>query len=231
MKKITLIAISILAILFFFSCVPTPQDLIVGIWEADMGDGESKINIKADGTFEVLEDIDSTETVVENGTWTLADNILSITMEETYNETSGELVAIGEGDMEKQDFTLTVGEDQAIMMALIGGNTETLIGTWTSSMEMTYYNSDEVDESMSIELILNDDDTYEMTLTMYDAEATPPEQEMITTGTWEYDGTDLTMTPDGEDASTGTVVIIGDGMAITGEEMLFFGFVLNRVEE
>jgi hypothetical protein len=98
-------------------------------------------------------------------------------------------------------------------------------------MDMTYMGSTEVNESIDIEMILNDDDTYEMTLTMYDDTQTPPTQEMTTTGTWSYDGTDITMTPDGGTAATGTVVIIGDGMALTGEEMLFFGFVLDRVEE
>jgi hypothetical protein len=211
MKKLTLIVISLLAVILFFSCVPKPEDLVVGTWIGDMGDNEAKIVINDDGTYQVYEEeVTKAEIEIENGTWQINGDILTLNVAQLYNYDTEQLEDVGEGDEAKRETSFVVTEDTFMIAAGFteDGDMETLIGTWESTMDTYLYNEDEpdTDSSLSLTLELNDDDTFTMTPNFFgDGELT---------GTWEYTAPDLTLTDSDTIVYECTVSFLNESMSL-----------------
>lgn len=232
MKKILIIlSILILSLLLFLACQESPEDMLVGTWNADDPDndmGFTKIEINDDGTFKaygmVGEEGSETEEEVTNGTIEAVEDILHINIEQEYDDDTGELADIGEGDYEKMEMTFVLTETKLAIPVYLGGDKDTLIGTWT--MEMTMYEFGVTEpETGTMTMELNEDGTYSMD--MGSSEMTGSE--------WTYENDQLTITYD--DGMGGTmdmvfdISFVGDGLVLEMEGEDAFSTVLTKAAE
>ncbi len=212
MKKLTLILISLLAVFLFFSCTPTPQDLIVGTWQGTMGDSDVKITVAEDGTYQVFEEEEVTkaEIEIENGTWSKEGNLLTLEVAQLYDYDTSQLADVGEGDEAKREASFVVTEDKFMIAAGFteDGDMDTLIGTWESTMDTYLFNetSPDPDSSLSLTLELNDDDTFTMSPNFFG--------DGNLTGTWEYTAPDLTLTDSTSTVIECTISFLEEGMSL-----------------
>jgi hypothetical protein len=236
MKKLTLIVISLLAVLFFFSCVPKPEDLIIGTWQGTMGDSEAKITVSDDGTYQVFEEeqVTKAEIEIENGTWQINGNILTLEIAQLYDYDTSQLVDIGEGDEEKREVSFVVTEDKFMIAAGFteDGDMDTLIGTWESTMDTYLYGeaTPDPDASLSLTLVLNDDDSFTMSPNIFGGDDL--------TGTWEYTAPDLTLTDSTSIVYECTVSFFEESMSLVidtvdGTDVGFaiMGMIFDKVTE
>jgi hypothetical protein len=229
MKKSILILISILLLTFFLSCAPNPEDLVVGTWEGTFIEYTNyKIEIMEDGTYKAYRDIDSSQTEFENGTWAIDGDIFILTIEKAYDEVEGSLQPIETGDLEKQEFSFSVDDDDFALFVLTPGenaNTETLIGEWTASVHFTDKGSTSVDDKLIYEFSFLEEGVFELY-----AESTSGSD--TDTGTWEYDNEalELTLTVEEGDPIIYDIEIVGDSVVATTQDGLWFGYALDKVE-
>jgi hypothetical protein len=177
-----------------------------------MGDDEVKIVVNDDGTYQVLEEEEVTkaEIEIENGTWQINGDILTLEVAQLYDYSTDQLVNVGEGDEAKRETSFVVTEDNFMIAAGFteDGDMETLIGTWESTMDTYLYEEEEPDpdSSLSLTLELNDDDTFTMSPNFFgDGELT---------GTWEYTSPDLTLTDSDTIVYECTVSFLNEGMSL-----------------
>ncbi len=229
MKKL-LIILSILffALVTFVSCKPSPEDLVVGTWEADNPEitDMTKLEINADGTFKGYNNVGDppTEIEVNNGTWSVSGNEITINIEEEYDDTTQQLEPIEEGDIEKSESTFSVTETNLGIGTLLGGNKETLVGTWEGYVKNYEFESEtpSSEDSVDVSLVLNDDDTYSFEI---------PGLGTVDGTSWTYADGNLTLTDgggSGMDLIFG-VSFIGDGLVLTTEGPLAMTF--TKAEE
>jgi hypothetical protein len=184
-----------------------------------------------DGYYKLYSDIDGDETLILTGSWSISNNMLTMLFDKMYDEATEELLPIEDGDLEKQEISFSVNEEQLILMSLLGGDTETLIGTWSSSTKHTNKGSSEVNRSIDLELIFKEDSTYELNITNFDDTQSPPLAEINETGTWEYVEDELFLNPSTTPTYSATVLIVGEGIALTSDSGThYFALIMNKIE-
>lgn len=171
MKKL-LIILSILffAFVIFVNCKASPEKLIIGTWEAEKPDetNTTKMVINQDGTYQGygMKGDPAEEVQITSGTWLIEGSGLTINIEEEYDISSGQLEPIDMFDVEKKEFSFSVTETKLTLPIYLGGNTETLVGTWELHSLYYDYESDTPDSFDSTErtLVLNEDGSYYFTI-------------------------------------------------------------------
>ncbi len=239
MKKISLILIYISISALFLGCLPFfgGEDPIVGIWTNSSGD-LSKIEFMEDGSFKLYEDIEGTETEIMNGTWSEEGSMMTWMAEEYYNNDTGQLEPIPEGDTENPEeivITYGVNENKLALFSYVGedgANTETLVGVWKASFEVTAKGSTEVDQELSITYDFMDNGDFDVTYYSYTNDGDDTNDgEQSQTGTWSYDGDnmELTITLSGSDMIS--EVIIVDNSIYIVESDIGFGIFDKVIED
>jgi hypothetical protein len=230
LKKLTFISIIILTFLFIFTCAPKPEELIIGTWEGQLLDYTNyKLEVMEDETYKAYWDIDGSQIEAENGTWSIEEDSLMLTVVNIYNETDNELQPIENGDIETQEYSFGIDEDDLSLFALTPGedaDIESLIGEWTGRVSFSFKGSTDTD-FLEYSFTFLEEELVEIVIKDTSAEET-------ITGTWNYDKETLkmTITPDGEDPINFDVEIVGNTVSLYNSESSFisYGYVLDKVE-
>jgi hypothetical protein len=238
MKKISLILIYISISALFLACLPFfgGKDPLIGTWTGSSGD-LSKIEFMEDGSFKLYDDIDGTETEIMNGTWSEEGNMLTWMAEEYYNDDTGQLEPVPEGDAENPEkivISYGVNENKLAVFSYVGeegADTETLVGVWKSSFEATAKGSTEVDQELSITYDFMENGDLEVTYYSYTNDGDDTNDgEQSQTGTWSYDSANMELTINFSGSDMMSEVIVVDNTIYIVEADIGFG-VFDKVIE
>lgn len=133
--------LSVITLVFFLSCDPngdltTPS--IVGTWKwaETAGDGDV-YRFNADGTYTIHDDTGSGESLIEEGTYSFENGILTRTVSQF--DDSGTYRPVAVGDYCRYEFGNCYLDDEYFSYRAMEGSSSSFIGTWSSFGAIRFY--------------------------------------------------------------------------------------------